>query len=102
MARYRMKADGVHYRVENNRVFHDLDTTYQGASVTLAAFSRGVNPPAPLRTTQAPRPQAPEERLRTMSEAERRQIALKALTVGVPRQPTGEDMLAVQRAQGKR
>ena len=46
------------------------------------------DPPRPtrLRTTQAPvsRRQAPEERLRTMSEAERRQIALKALTAGVP------------------
>ena len=43
-------------------------------------------PPAPLRTTQAPQPrrQTPEERLRTMSDAERRQIALKALTAGVP------------------
>ena len=55
-------------------------------------------PPArrSLRTTQAPppRPQTPQDRLRTMSDAERRQIALQALTVGVPKPPNTLDGLA--------
>jgi hypothetical protein len=56
-----------------------------------------------LKTTQAPpRPQTPEEKLRTMSDAEKRQSALKALTVGVPTMPRVLDaVVARQREQGK-
>jgi hypothetical protein len=56
-----------------------------------------------LRTTQAPRPPTPEERLRTMSDAERRRIALTALTVGVPKMPdTLTEVIRLQQTQGKR
>ena len=56
-------------------------------------------------TTQAapPRPQTPAERLRTMSDAQKRQIALQALTVGVPPMPDvlGE-AVRIQRERGLR
>jgi hypothetical protein len=61
--------------------------------------------PPRLVTTQAPAPRAPtpQDRLRTMSDAERRQIALQALTVGVPKPPnTLDEVVTLQRARGQR
>ena len=57
-----------------------------------------------LKTTQAPtpRPLTPEEKLRAMSDSDKRQIALKALTVGVPTMPSVlDEVVKRQREQGK-
>ena len=91
------------YRKYEGRWFHEADTQHRGPSVSNRAFHQGQRP-APLRTTQAPtpRPQTPEEKLRTMSDAERRRIALKALTVGVPKVPSVlDEVVQRQREQGK-
>jgi hypothetical protein len=137
------------YTKHGDRWYHKADTSRQGPSVNNTDFHQGQRP-APLRTTQAPRPTPPpvrpggplppappplpdaarHRRLETYAPPDtlglvtmvQRGEPLPPLTpqrpmvnhlahtvcgkmpctCGVPRQPTGEEMLAVQRAQGKR
>jgi hypothetical protein len=96
---------------ETGRYRGDLTDTWGREEFVDARDGRRhqVQAPAParrsLRTTQAPPPrrQTPQERLRTMSDAERRQVALKALTVDVPKPPNTLDaVVALQKARGTR
>jgi hypothetical protein len=82
------------YNAAGKHTHNRVDTYYVD---TPATAPRLVTTQAP-----APRPQTPAERLRTMSDADKRRIALQALTVGVPQVPSVlDEVVKRQREQGK-
>jgi hypothetical protein len=74
------------------RVYHGSDPHCRGVGISINAWAAGQEPAPPRRT--------PAERLRTMSEAEKKRIALAVLTAGVPEPPGVLD--AVVRLQAER
>jgi hypothetical protein len=82
------------YSKHNNRWYHKSDVHHTGPSVSMRDFHRGARPPVTAQVAQA--------KLKVMSASARRQIAVQALTVGVPKMPSVlDEVVRIQRERGQ-